>query len=1051
VGSPKNNFRLYFRNQYGQASLTYPLFVDHPYSSGATDRFERLNLRSGSHDSFYWLANPNNPGNAGGPIKGDALYLRNRWINDMALSMGQIALHGRFAQLFVNGEYRGQYQIHEWPNDDYLASYLPGNHTDYEYTNGANASKAGSEQWQPAWNAMKAAATTSATEAARWLDFENLADYMLLSFYAGNPWDWNPNQNWMAGGPNKPDFNGWKFFHWDADICLQDVGANALNKDVPDNVFTRIMTQPDFQVLFSDRIFKHCFHEGVLTSNRVSDIFQHRVNEISTSIVAETARWQSAAANPPWDRDDEWQNEVDRMLNSYFPQRTGILLDQFRARGWYPVEAPDYSIRGGGVPPTETITLSAPSGTIYYTTDNTDPRLPGGQLSPAAKTFPADPLIINTATIIRTRALDGGQWSAIHEVAFTLEGTPPVSSTNVLVSEIHYNPPGDDEGEFIEFHNPTDGPVDLSDLVLSGAVNFHFPPGSVIDAQGFLLVVEDLTTFAQTYQQPTSAWYRADLHVAGAWTGKLPNNEGTLVCALGTNELIRLSYRDDGKWPGRADGAGSSIERRGLTIPSGSPAEQTAGYSDGANWRASSEYQGSPGYEGLGPDDRIVINEILAHTNLPSVDSIELFNPGTTDVALTHWVLSDQRGMYPKYRFPTNTLAAGAYLVLDENDFNNPTNLNGLMPFALNANTGEDVYLLEADASGHLLRFVDHAEFGATRNGESIGRWPNGSGDWYPMQINTFGEANDQRANRVRVGPVVIVNIHYNPLAIPDDGLEFVRLYNDGTAVESLANWQLGGEVDFALPAVDLSPGSFLTLVDFSPTNALTNTAFRSAYDISEHVVLHGPWSGRLNNAGGSLRLYRPDTLQVPTNGASAFYPLLLEDQASYHPALPWPVAADGSGAFLERADLRFPGDTGTNWVAATLPLGFGYEIWALDTFPPGTAPALRAADAHYDPDPYSNYAEYLFGSDPLTASGPHLQVQLSDNEIRLLYRQRTDHPGLRYTLEHSPELNPAAWQHDPNVVEWIENQPLDDHLRTSHWRALREAADGQVFRVRVE
>ncbi|MFT5496769.1 MAG: hypothetical protein ACI9TH_002169 [Kiritimatiellia bacterium] len=53
--------------------------------------------------------------------------------------------------------------------------------------------------------------------------------------------------------------------------------------------------------------------------------------------------------------------------------------------------------------------------------------------------------------------------------------------------------------------------------------------------------------------------------------------------------------------------------------------------------------------------------------------------------------------------------------------------------------------------------------------------------------------------------------------------------------------------------------------------------------------------------------------------------------------------------------------------------------------------------------------------------------------------------------MEHSPELNPAAWQHDPNVVEWIENQPLDDHLRTSHWRALREAADGQVFRVRVE
>ena len=132
VSSPKNNFRVYIRGQYGQSSLSYPLFEDHPYSDRAAETFNRLNLRSGSHDSFFWLASAGNPPNSGGPQKGDAQYLRNRWINDMQLAMGHESQHGRYVQLYVNGEYRGQYQIHEWPNDDFTASYLGGEASDYE-------------------------------------------------------------------------------------------------------------------------------------------------------------------------------------------------------------------------------------------------------------------------------------------------------------------------------------------------------------------------------------------------------------------------------------------------------------------------------------------------------------------------------------------------------------------------------------------------------------------------------------------------------------------------------------------------------------------------------------------------------------------------------------------------------------------------------------------------------------------------------------------------------------------------------------------------------
>ena len=58
TGSPKNNFRCYFRSQYGVPKLRYPLFANHPYTQGASEIFDVIQLRSGSHDNFFWMAHP---------------------------------------------------------------------------------------------------------------------------------------------------------------------------------------------------------------------------------------------------------------------------------------------------------------------------------------------------------------------------------------------------------------------------------------------------------------------------------------------------------------------------------------------------------------------------------------------------------------------------------------------------------------------------------------------------------------------------------------------------------------------------------------------------------------------------------------------------------------------------------------------------------------------------------------------------------------------------------------------------------------------------------
>ncbi|MEZ5329616.1 MAG: lamin tail domain-containing protein [Verrucomicrobiales bacterium] len=734
-----------FRSEYGASKLDYPLFEDHPYTQGATTEFRRLIFRSGSHDTFFWLGASNTPPSGG--RDSDATYLRNRWINDTAMLMGHKALHGRFVQMFLNGTYHGQYQIMEWPNDDFHASYFGGNVEDYHYTNGADRAKTGSDHgngdnWWTNWAEMKSRVRgDDYASAGEMVDTVNLADYMLLSYYAGNTWDWNPNQNWMAGGPKAPGAGGWKFYNWDCDIIFQDVNANNLGKSVPDGVFADfVRNHADFRILVRDRIYRHFFNDGILTPKRVPAVFNFRAEEIRDSIIAETARWQpSGIPRRPWDRDDEWQAELDHLNNVYFAQRTDVVLDQFRSvrvggKILYPVEAPEFTQRGGVVPVGFKPGLLTDGGAIYFTTDGSDPRLPGGEINPTAmvssggvvgKTFiekksewkflddgsdqgtawrdtayddsawtsgkgelgygdgneetvisfgddPAskpittyfrktisiptaadvtkltvsvlrddgaavyvngvevvrdelpDGLIafdtlasssagsseestyfefsiqpdllvdgnnliavevhqssvsgsdasfdlelsgkvlatdsdfaITQDTLVRMRVFDGEDWSAMNEAFYILEGSSTVSSENVTISEIHYNPNSEEALEFVEIRNTSDVVVNLTGAQFTDGIEFTFPTGSTLAAQRSLVIVENEEAFRKVYMDPTSAWFHEDITVVGEYSGALRNNGETLALVDREGvEIFRFSYGDGGAWPGRADGNG---------------------------------------------------------------------------------------------------------------------------------------------------------------------------------------------------------------------------------------------------------------------------------------------------------------------------------------------------------------------------------------------------------------------------------------------------------------------------------------------------------------
>jgi hypothetical protein len=383
-----------------------------------------------------------------------------------------------------------------------------------------------------------------------------------------------------------------------------------------------------------------------------------------------------------------------------------------------------------------------------------------------------------------------------------------------------------------------------------------------------------------------------------------------LVARFGGDTIVGFEYNDSGPWPGRADGNGSSLE---IVSALGDP--NLAG-----SWRSSNEYHGSPDSAGSGPVVDIVINEVLSHTNAPQVDAVELLNTSGQPIDVGGWYLSDSSDGYKRFQFPDPTvIPAGQYLVVDESDFNSS---GGLDPndFAFSSFNGGDVWLLEADGNDKLIRFVDHVEFGAAISGESFGRWPNATGELYPMVSYTPSADN----SGPRVGPLVISEVMYNPPdsdgvgGVDPNDLEFFEILNTTNAAVTLTDWRIRKGVDFDFaPGSSIAAGQSIVVLSFDPDNPANSARvddFRTHYGIDNSVVLVGGYSGKLDNDGEKVQLQRPGTppLEDPN-----LIPRLIEDEVVYSDEPPWTTQPDGGGQSLTRKGISTWGNDATSWAAA--------------------------------------------------------------------------------------------------------------------------------------
>jgi hypothetical protein len=546
-----------------------------------------------------------------------------------------------------------------------------------------------------------------------------------------------------------------------------------------------------------------------------------------------------------------------------------------------------------------------------------------------------------------------------HVLCFATPGeenrqAPLGSRTKLRINE--WMPSADTNPDWFEIYNPETNAVSIGRLVFTdrafygaACTNKFTMTNSWLEAGGFLRFKAD--------DKPNEGYDELDF--------KLSSGSDQIIMLLPDKTTIihRIFWPDATGRQGQT-GAAALFTSYGW-LPDGNTNDLVVTFAPGRDTPEASNFL---------PIDEILINEVLAHTDPPLEDAIELYNATNIQVNIGGWWLSDNKDEYNKFRIPNDTrIDPNGYIVFYEfrgepGGFN-PNGSNAFPSFALSSSQGDEVYLFETDpVTGKLTGRRRGVDFPASPNGISYGRYvvSTNESDFVPLVTPTFGsdvKAGDptNRLDEFRqgrgatnagpaFGPVVISEIMYHP---PDIGEgtnavqnvldEYVEIYNSSTETVYLYDtnvypyppfgmvytntWRLRGEADFNFPTnVSLGPGRSLIVINFGLTNTTQLSSFRNKYGIRPGVQIFGPYGGNLSDGGGAVELERPDAPQPPERDDRGFVPYLRVDRVRYNDESPWPTEPDGlrldtnapqsvGHALVRQYPDRYGSDA-ANWVA---------------------------------------------------------------------------------------------------------------------------------------
>jgi len=578
----KQSFTLEFKGKYGAGMLKNDILATAPFhSESVPSEFDKIILRTGFNRDFGsdW-------------DRANYAYTRDQFARDLQIMMSGWGNHGTYVHLYINGKYWGITNPCERMDDNALATYFGGDNEDYFYGKGKGGILFGSPD---RYNYLNNTNWTNKqfSEIEEYLVVDPYIDNVILHSY-GNIGD--GAQYYIGGSTNPP--GPIYFTCWDMEDSF-DGGARRSGPPVSlENLeyiysgdkflaYYKMKNNIDFKMKFADRIYKHCFNDGILTNSRVTAVWDSSCNVISKSMICEIARWGDERG-AVYDY-EHWKEECNDVRVDLIG-RADKYVAEVKKSGMYPDISPPLFKNGSKTIFTNTynskenffltISLENPGGKIYFTTDGSDPRMWDltGNVSAAAIEVSGieAALIITQPTTVKARIKDSDTWSPLHELRII-----PQKTSQVVINEINYNSdPNFDTEDWVELYNNSTEDIFLEGWKLQDSKDenvFKFGSGTLLRKGSYLVVCCDTTAFKSLFNN-------VDNYI-GNITFKF-GNEGDAVRLLDDNNTLIdiVIYGNMHPWPIAAAGKGSTLE---LINPDYDNRQAE-------NWEAS-KYFGSPG------------------------------------------------------------------------------------------------------------------------------------------------------------------------------------------------------------------------------------------------------------------------------------------------------------------------------------------------------------------------------------------------------------------------------------------------------------------------
>lgn len=830
----------------------------------------------------------------------------------------------------------------------------------------------------------------------QWIDFHVVevlsgsVDSMVLSTYFHKP-----KNGKLMFGP-----------HWDFDRALGSTDGRDLNPRVWNTGpffngwMGRVLSDCDAWQLWVDRwqdLRKN--HFAVTNFNR---LINELADPLRPSEPREVRRW---GFRP---RGGSYTTELNQM-RSWLANRVSFIDGQM-------TQPARLSSPGGRVNPGVKISLTAATGgSIYYTTNGSDPRKARftNDPSPSALLY-RGPIVVdgNVQIIARVRDLNRrqtGQSSSSTPWSGPVSASYTVAPTALILSELMYHPAAPPAGsphlasdfEFIELKNVSDHIVDLVGYHFVEGVQYSFTSNSTVQQLGpggRVLVVANSNAFLSRYP--------GVIGVGGEYTGRLADGGERLTLDGPVGERI-FSADYHSRWSRLADGPGFSLVAVEEKIYEG-------GVDDAAFWRTGSRPGGTPGAEETVPVGilPVFLNEVVINADDKRDFGVELYNPNSSSVSIAGWLLSDDLEEPRKVTVgPDVVVPARGYVVLGKKE----------MEGVKLSNQGDVLYLFSTDREGNLTGWIHELPYGPVERNVSIGRIVGAdAGEHFVVQPAPSLGLPNAKTSQIKSSVQFTEILIQTPGAAGADAqprFQFIEIRPEGTNTiplfrpdNSRLTWHLRGDVDFDMPSGFVLSNS-VAIVGFDPQrDAGSLAAFREAYGYMASSRVLGPWSGRLPTSGASLRLMRP------VEGLDPAPDYLLVEELQFLNQPPWPVLEGGAGRSISRRSPGF-GNDATQWFV-TLPTP-GDDDLDHDGLPDSWERAYGLAtdsgdgpngpDGDPDADGVVNWTEFLVGSSPISAQLT-LNILLASVDGAEVHLPLGLKPGASYRVEFRESLAAGDW-----------------------------------------